>query len=478
LPSHKLYPLSRRRLLEASGLGFGSIALRSMLAAEETPRRPFSDLSPRKGHHAAPAKAMIQFVMNGGPSQVDLFDPKPELTKRGGQPHPDGVEIHQPNNANVLLPSPFAFKKHGQCGMDISDAFTHLGSVADELCMIRSMYSEHNNHPEGLNMLQTCRIFPGRPVLGSWITYALGSENRNLPAFIVLRDPGGYPVSGTQLWSSGWLPALYQGVEFNTSGPPVHNLSALEPAPPRSQREGLDLLAKLNDRHARQHPGESELEARIQNYELAARMQLAASDVLDLSKESATTRQIYGLDNPVSAAFGIRCLMARRLVESGVRFVQIFCGPGQPWDHHGKISSDLPKICAKTDRPVVGLIEDLKGRGLLDSTIVMWSGEFGRLPTTQNSDGRDHNRNAFSLFMAGGGFRNGLIYGATDDFGYKAVVNRVGVPDLQATILSLLGLEHGRLTYPHGGREETPTDAAITGAKMVPGLLKNPPAAA
>jgi uncharacterized protein (DUF1501 family) len=285
-------------------------------------------------------------------------------------------------------------------------------------------------------------------------------------------------VSGTQLWSSGWLPALYQGVEFNTSGPPVHNLNPLEPLPPHAQREGLDLLAKLNAAHQKEHPGETELEARIQNYELAARMQLAAADVLDLSKESEATRKLYGIDNSVSSQFGVRCLMARRLIESGVRFVQIFCGPGQPWDHHAKIKTDLPRICAKTDQPVVGMISDLKGRGLLDSTVVMWSGEFGRLPTTQNSDGRDHNRNAFSLFMAGGGFKSGFVHGATDDFGYKAVVNRVGVPDLQATILHQLGLDHVQLTYPHAGREETPTEATITGAKMVPALVKNPPAAA
>jgi hypothetical protein len=477
MPFRAFSTLTRRELLEMSGLGFGAIALRGLLAAETTAPPIYHDVKPRQGHFRGPAKAMIQFVMNGGPSQMDLFDPKPELTKRGGQPHPDGVEIHQPNNANVLLPSPFEFRRYGQSGIEISEALPQLGTIADELCVIRSMYSEHNNHPEGLNMLQTCRIFPGRPVLGSWITYALGSTNQNLPAFVVLRDPEGYPVSGTQLWSSGWLPALYQGVEFNTAGPPVHNLNPNEPRPPLAQREGLDFLSRLNARHLREHPGETELEARIQNYELAARMQLAAADVLDLSKESDATRKLYGIDNPVSSAFGVRCLMARRLVESGVRFVQIFCGPGQPWDHHNRIKTDLPKIGAKTDQPCVGLIKDLKGRGLLDSTIVMWSGEFGRLPTTQNSDGRDHNRNAFSLFVAGGGFKSGLAYGATDDFGYKSVVNRVGVPDLQATILYLLGLDHVRLTYPHAGRDETPTEVAITGAKLVPALVKNPPAA-
>ena len=477
--------LSRRELLKNSGLGFGSLALASLLnsegllaansAAIPQTRKLFSDLLPRSGHFPGSAKAVIQLVQNGGPSQMDLFDPKPELTKRGGQPHPDGVEIHQPNNHNVLLPSPFEFRRHGECGMEISEALPQLGTIADELCLIRSMHTEHNNHPEGLNMLLSCKIFPGRPVIGSWITYALGSENQNLPAYIVLRDPEGYSVSGKILWSSGWLPALYQGVEFSSSGTPVHHLRPTEPLPPGVQREGLNLLAKLNAEHKRDHPGESELEARIQNYELAARMQLAATEVLDLSKETEATKKLYGLDNPVTASYGTRCLMARRLVENGVRFVQVFVGKGQPWDHHEQIKQQMPKICAKSDQPCVALIKDLKSRGLLDSTIVMWAGEFGRLPTTQNSGGRDHNRNAFSLWFAGGGFKSGLVYGRTDDFGYKAVENRVSVPNLQATLFHLLGLDHSKLTYPHGGREETPTEFSITGATVVGDLLKKPP---
>lgn len=446
----------------------GSVALEGLLQADSGVPM---DLKPRPTHHPARAKAVIQFVMNGGPSQMDLFDPKPELTRRSGQPHPDGVEIHQPNNANVLMGSPFQFRKAGQSGIEISEALPQLATIADDLCVIRSMYSEHNNHPEGLNQLQTCRIFPGRPVMGAWISYALGSVNQNLPAFIVLRDPEGYPVSGKQLWSSGWLPALFQGVEFNTEGSPVRNLNPLRPLPPGVQRQDLDFLATLNTRHLANHAGDTELEARIQNYELAARMQLAAAEVLDLTRETDATRKLYGLDNPATAPFGTRCLMARRLVESGVRFVQIFSGPGQPWDHHSKIKTDLPKICHKTDQPVVGMIKDLQSRGLFDSTIVLWSGEFGRLPTTQNSDGRDHNRNAFSLFLAGGGFKRGLAYGETDEFGYKATVNRVGTPDLQATMLHALGLDHGRLTFPHGGRAENPTDSAVTGAKMIPALL-------
>lgn len=279
--------LSRRNLLELSGLGMGSLALRGLLQADS--RVPM-DLAPRPTHFAPRAKAVIQFVMNGGPSQMDLFDPKPMLTKYSGKPHPDGVEIHQPNNANVLMGSPFQFRRAGQSGIEISEALPQLATIADDLCVIRSMYSEHNNHPEGLNQLQTCRIFPGRPVMGAWISYALGSVNRNLPAFVVLRDPEGYPVSGKQLWSSGWLPALFQGVEFSPTGPPVRNLNPLKPLPPGVQREQLDFLAEVNKRHLANHAGDTELEARIQNYELAARMQLAAAEVLDLSRESDATR--------------------------------------------------------------------------------------------------------------------------------------------------------------------------------------------
>jgi hypothetical protein len=471
------YLISRRKLLASSGLGFGSLALADLLNGEVSKQPIPTDLSPRKGHFSGSARSVIQLVQVGGPSQMDLFDPKPILTQRAGQPHPDGVEIHQPNNKNVLLPSPFQFQKYGQCGMELSEVFTHLGTVADELCLVRSAHSEHNNHPEGLNMLVTCRIFPGRPVLGAWVSYALGTENRSLPAYVVLRDPEGHPSCGKQLWSSGWLPAVFQGVEFGSSGTPVRHLQPSTPLPPGAQRQSLNLLQKLNGMYQEAHSGESELEARIQNYELAARMQLEAMQVLDLAKESPATRKLYGLDNPPTAAYGTRCLMARRLVEAGVRFVQVFPSAGQPWDQHSQMKDSLRKIVAQTDEPTVGLIKDLKSRGLLDSTVIMWAGEFGRLPTSQNGDGRDHNRNAMSLFFTGGGFKRGLTYGETDEFGYKAVVNRVGVPSLHATLLHLLGVDHERLIYPHEGRDQTPTDASVTGAKIVADLMTNPPKA-
>ena len=477
--------ISRRKLLEISGLGFGSLALNYLLrndpflaAANEANASGktilYADLKPRQGHFPAQAKAMIQLFQNGGPSQMELFDPKPELTKRSGQPHPMNVETFQAGNNNILMASPFEFKRYGQSGMELSEIIPGLGSVADDLCLIRSMYTEHNNHPEGVNMMQTCKVFAGRPTLGAWVSYALGTENQNIPAYVVLRDPAGYNSSGKMAWSSGWLPALYQGVEFSSAGTPVHHLNPALPLPPGAQRDNLDFLAKLNAAHQQQHPRESELEARIQNYELAARMQLAAPEVLDLSKESESTKKLYGLDNPVTASYGTRCLMARRLIEAGVRFVQIF-PPVASWDHHSDLKVGLQSMCAQTEQPSAALIQDLKGRGLLNQTIVMWTGEFGRLPITQGGSGRDHNRHGFSLLMAGGGFKSGLVYGETDEFGYKAVTNRVGVPDLQATILHLFGIDHDRLRYPYHGIDETPTDAKVNGARVVAELLKSPP---
>jgi len=458
--------MTRRELLERTTLGFGGMVLTDLLRGA-TP----NDLKPRAVHFPARAKAVIQLVQNGGPSQMDLFDPKPILQKMAGQPLPGGVEIHQPNNVNTLLPSPFSFKKYGQCGMDVSEMLPHTSRMVDELCFIRSMHTEHNNHLEALNMLLSCKIFPGRPVMGAWISYALGTENQSLPAYVVLRDPTGYTIGGKQLWANGYLPALYSGVEFSMKGAPVHHLNPPEKQPEGAQRTTLDLLAKINEQHLAQHPGELELEARIRNFELAARMQLAAGDVLDISKESEITKKLYGIDDPKSGAYGLRCLMARRLVEKGVRFVQVTTSPGQPWDHHNSIKKDMHKIANEVDQGSAALIADLKSRGLLDSTIVMWAGEFGRLPTTQNGDGRDHNRNAFTIWFAGGGFKKGLIYGETDEFGYKAVVNRVPVPDMIATVLRQLGVDHRKVEYAHGGRMETPADVTVTGAKPVLELL-------
>lgn len=411
-------------------------------------------------------------VQNGGPSQMDLFDPKPELAKRAGQTMT--VETFQKGNSDKLMPSPLSFQKYGQCGLDMANILPGLGSVADELCVVRSMYSQHNNHTEGLVLLNTGKIFPGRPALGSWISYALGTENQNLPAYIVLRDPEGYNTSGTLLWQNAWLPALYRGTEVATRGTPVLNLEPQTSVPAELRRGQLDLLAKLNEEHRRDFPYDSDLETRIRNYELAARMQLAAGSLLDLSRESAETRRLYGLDNAETAGYGLRCLMARRLVESGVRFVQVFppVKPQfQPWDAHTNVKTENEAICQKCDGPSAALITDLKRRGLLDSTLVIWSGEFGRLPVSQNGSGRDHNRNAFTLLMAGGGFKRGFTYGVTDDVGYRAAENRVSVPDLHATILHQLGLDHDRVTFRHHGSDETLTDSRVTEARVVRELI-------
>ena len=326
-------------------------------------------------------------------------------------------------------------------------------------------------------LFNTGKIFPGRPALGSWVSYGLGTENQNLPAYIVLRDPEGYNTSGTLLWQNGWLPSLFRGTEVATKGAPVRDLQPPTPVPPDDRRADLDLLAKLNNEHRKGYAHDSELETRIRNYELAARMQLAAGEVLDLSRESASTKAMYGLGEPITAGYGLRCLMARRLVESGVRFVQVFPPvkpQSQPWDAHGNVKTDNEAICARTDLPSAGLIKDLKARGLLESTIVLWSGEFGRLPVSQNSTGRDHNRNAFSLIIAGGGFKADHIHGATDEVGYRSVEKRVSVQDLHATLLHQLGLDHTRLTYYHHGSDESLTDARVTQARVVAELLDKP----
>jgi hypothetical protein len=467
---------TRRNFLQSAGLGIGGLALSYLLEQESLAAAGHAqDLKARQGHFPAQARAVVHFMQNGGPSQMDLFDPKPELQKRNGQGTPQSIEIYQMGNSDKLLASPFRFRPRGKCGMELSDVMPHLAGVADEITLVRSMYTEHNNHTEALVMMSTGKLFQGRPTVGAWISYALGTVNQNLPAYIVLRDPAGYNTSGKLVWSSGFLPALYQGTEFSSVGSPVLNLRPARPSPKGVQRASLDFLADLNREHQKQYPRETELEARIQNYELAARMQLRAAEAIDLSKESAATRKLYGLDDKVTASYGTRCLMARRLVEAGVRFVQVFPPVGQPWDAHGDVKGENEKICGITDKPVAAFIRDLKSRGLLESTVVLWTGEFGRLPVSQNGKGRDHNRNAFSLFLAGGGVKAGHVHGATDDFGYRAAVDRVSVPDLHATILHQMGLDHHKLSYPYRGRDETLTDAPVSKARVVAGLLQRPP---
>lgn len=471
--------LSRRGFLCQSGMGFGTIALahllqeEGLLAADQAVAPGGANLLPRVGHFPGRAKAVIMLLQGGGPSQVDLFDPKPELQKRDGQKHPSEVESLQAgSNQNLLMASPFKFHRSGDCGMDFSELLPHLGGVADELCMVRSAFSDNNNHPQAMRCLLTGKIFPGRPTLGAWTSYALGSENQNLPAFVVLRDPDGPGI--VSQWDNGWLPALYRGTEFQSRGAAIPNLHPAEAQPEGVRNNTLAALAALNEQRRKLYPDNSELEARIRNYELAARMQLGAETVVDLSRETSSVRSLYGLDDPITAEFGTRCLMARRLVESGVRFVQVL-NPAASWDHHGNIKDGLAQICPKVDKPSAALIQDLKQRGLLESTIVVWAGEFGRLPITQavqGPPGRDHNRHGFTVLLAGGGFRAGWIHGATDEFGYKAVDKPVSCPSLLATLLHQLGIDHTRLAYRHQGRDETLTDAPVTRALVVDGLLE------
>jgi hypothetical protein len=458
-------------LLEQSGLGFGLIAAAGLMEAE------------RKGtlgktHFPAQAQAVIQLMQNGGPSQMDLFDPKPELQKNDGKRYSLKVETFQTGSeTNELLGSPFEFKPRGQCGMQLSNALTHTPEIADDICLIRSMQSGHNNHTEALVMLETGKIFRGRPTLGSWITYALGSENQDLPAYIVLRDPEGYSTCGSLLWESAWLPANHRGTEFNTKGTPMLNLHPSRPATPGVQEQQIAFITRMNEEHRRDYLDDSRLEARIRNYELAARMQLRAENILSFQNESEVTRRLYGLDNPVTAGYGTRCLMARRLVEAGVRFVQVFppVKPNfQPWDSHTNSRSEIEAIACQTEQPAVALVKDLKSRGLLDRTIVLWTGEFGRLPISQNGRGRDHNRYAFSIWVSGGGFKRGFVYGATDEVGYKAIEKPMSVANLHATILNQLGLDHRKLSFHHAGRDETLTDFPVTGAYVVEEVLQAP----
>jgi hypothetical protein len=463
------FALTRRAFLGHYAGCLGSVALAQLLAGD---RCHAGALAPKTPHHTTRAKAVICLFQHGGPSQMDLFDPKPVLAKHHGKPYPGKLEIHFHTQAGNLLASPFKFQKHGQSGMELSELLPHTAQIADELALVRSVTTESVDHEAALRMIHSGKTFSGRPVLGSWVLYGLGSMREDLPAYIVLTDPGGLPTDGPQNWGSGFLPAIYQGTPFRPTGLPVANLNSPAGLPAQARRNQLQFLDELNSAHLRTHPQNSELEARITNYELAARMQTAVPAALDLSQETAETRQLYGLDsrNPQTAEYARRCLLARRLVEQGVRFVQVFLS-GQPWDTHSKNAAELKKLCQWTDQPSAALVTDLKRRGLLDSTVVLWTGEFGRLPVSQGPDGRDHNRHANSLWLAGGGFKRGYVHGATDEFGYRAVQDVVPVPDLHATLLHALGLDHLRLTYPHDGRNDSLTDVVVSNAKVVRALL-------
>ncbi|MFO0946287.1 MAG: DUF1501 domain-containing protein [Planctomycetota bacterium] len=461
---------SRRQFLSRNALGMGSVALAWMLqrdqllAAPHVPRvnRSF-DMKPKSPAQPARARAMISLFMHGGPSHMDLLDPKPELTKRNGTDYTGEVVYSFVNRASKkLLGSPWKFSKHGECGTEVSELLPHFSKIVDDVAVIRSMHTDINGHEPSIWSMNSGKAQPGRPALGSWLTYGLGSESQDLPAYVVLSDPGGYPVDGVRNWSNGWLPPLYQGTVVRAQEPRILNLDAPPNLRGEVQRQNLEFLRQLNERHYQSHPGEADLEARIATYELAARMQTAAKEALDISGESEVTKKLYGLDEEVTREYGTRCLIARRLIERGVRFVQLFVN-GQIWDNHQNIKAALPSCCQKTDKPAAGLILDLKSRGLLDSTVVHWGGEIGRLPVSEGAGapdqiGRDHNGQGFTMWLAGGGIKGGVTYGETDEFGHRAAVNPVSPNDYQATLLHLFGIDHNKLIYHHNGQEQKIAD--------------------
>ncbi len=464
----------RREFLWETGFGFTGTALAGMLAADGFFQQSAvaaeleaanSPLAVKKSHFPAKAKSVIFLFMYGGVSQVDTFDPKPELTKHNGQPIPnlDQDPLFKVRNPGKLLASSRKFTPCGQSGLPISDLYPELSGQADNLCVIRSMYADSFAHGGGLLQMNTGSLRLGYPCVGSWATYGLGTQNQNLPGFVVMLDPRGGPIGGAPNWGSGYMPATYQGTQFRTAGSPIIDLQPPTGTTRERQREQLDLLASLNGKHRDGRPGESELQARIDSYELAFRMQQYAPEAVDLAQESAATQKLYGIDQPPTSHFGKQCLMARRLVQRGVRFIQIYSGGGhsdQNWDAHGNVNSNHELHAKETDRPIAALIQDLKSHGLLDETLIVWTGEFGRTPTAQNGVGRDHSPRGFTSWMAGGGTKGGQAIGATDDFGFKSVENVVHVHDLHATILHLMGLDHELLTYFHGGRDLRLTDVS------------------
>ncbi|WP_237607666.1 DUF1501 domain-containing protein [Roseimaritima sediminicola] len=459
---------SRRHFLATNAMSLGSVALASLLqqdrAAANSERlkpepRTYS-LDPQPPQHPPRARAMISLWMQGGPSHIDLFDPKPKLNEYDGKTFPGEIKYDNAAQASSkVLASPWKFAPRGECGTELSELVPHLANVVDDICLIRSMQTGVNNHGQSIQAMNTGQILTGRPVLGSWLTYGLGSETQELPAFVALIDPGQLPVMGVENWTNGYLPSLYQGTVVRPSEPRIMNLTPPQRLKGKAQQQYLEYLSHLNRQHLEQRQGELDLEARIASYELAAKMQTAAKEALDLSQESAATKRLYGCDDPACKDFAERCLIARRLVERGVRCVQVFT-ENQRWDHHGSIRTGLPSACKKVDQPSAALVADLKQRGLLDSTLVHWGGEMGRLPVIQNDAGaakvgRDHNTYGFSMWLAGGGVKGGMTFGTTDEFGHKAVENPVNHFDYHATLLHLFGLDGEQLVFEQNNQERS-----------------------
>ena len=470
------FELSRRELLSRCGMGAGMLGLASILQdqrllggtadAAQTRANP---LAARQPHFPARAKSVIWLFINGGPSQVDTWDYKPELEKRDGQ----SLEGLDPQTGffrdavGGLMKSPFAFRQHGECGKWVSDLFPHLSGHVDKMAFIHSGYAKSNNHSPALFMMNTGMTRMGFPCTGAWVTYGLGCESDCLPSFVVMSDPRGrgLPKGHAGNWTAGFLPSVYQGTWLKPTGEPVDNLKRPAEMSDAQQRRQLDLISRLNQHHLEDRKVDLDLAARINSFELAYRMQTAAPEALDIQSEPSHIQKLYGLDNEDCAHFGRQCLTARRMVERGVRFVQIYSGGMEnqlSWDGHADIQGNHSGFAAETDQPIAGLLADLDQRGLLDQTLVIWCGEFGRLPVAQTGQrpGRDHNPHAFTAWLAGGGTKGGVSYGETDEIGFKAVTNRVSVHDLHATILHLLGMDHTRLTYRYSGRDFRLTDVA------------------
>ncbi|MCA9056481.1 MAG: DUF1501 domain-containing protein, partial [Planctomycetaceae bacterium] len=458
---------TRREFLLRSGGGFGAVACSALLATEgvaiASQAADAVKEAPNLPHFTPRAKQVIYLFMHGGPSHVDLFDPKPDLARYAGQPLPESfgtVMTRRKVAHNPLLGPIRPFRPRGESGIEISDFLPHMAECADELCVLRSCHGDSVNHPQSVYQMNTGSILMGRPSLGSWVAYGLGTENRDLPAFVVLPDPGGGVKGGPPAWGNGFLPASFQGTTVRPGGSPILHLDRPEGVTAGRQRRLLDFINTRNQEHRAARAFDDELSARIDAYELAFRMQAAAPSLVDLSGETAATLELYGLDQPETREFGTRCLLARRMIERGVRFVQLYSGDTNGWDAHDDVAKNHGRYCQATDRPVAGLLRDLRQRGLLDDTLVIWGGEFGRMPMSEKGTGRDHNPWGYSVVLAGGGVRGGLAYGATDAVGLRAEENPVHIHDLHATILHLLGFDHEQLTYFHSGRDHRLTDVA------------------
>ena len=452
---------NRREFFQQAGSGLAGIALASMLQQDRAfaANTTADPLAPKPGHYKPKAKSIIWLFMEGGPSHLDLFDPKPKLQELSGQPLPAsfGKPITAMGTAsNTLMGTQRKWAQHGQSGLWVSDWYPHIAKHVDDMSVLRSCWANGLNHVGSVCQMNTGDILAGRPSLGAWVQYGLGSANRNLPAFVVLLDDR-EPVGGPKNWSSGFLPASFQGTQFRQGDAPILHLKSPAGVTADRQRGKLDYLKEINERYGADKQEDSELDARIRSYELAYQMQATGPEAVDLTKESEATKKLYGMDDEDTRAFGTNCLQARRLVERGVRFVELYCGSGSGWDAHSNIEGNHGKWCRASDKPIAGLLADLKSRGMLQDTLVVWGGEFGRTPFNEKGNGRDHNPWGFTMWFAGGGVKGGQTVGTTDEIGLRAVERPSHVHDIHASILHLLGMDHIRLTYMHNGRAERPT---------------------